>query len=91
VVAKTAQGSTRDTRAIMMTDEERPQHDPLAELERHLIHAYVAGAGHDLEALLARTDADALRLLAAASTYASGKLSEVEARSRYLHELHGEP
>jgi hypothetical protein len=68
-----------------------PLHDLLAELERHLMSAYVAGAGQDLEALLARTDDDAKRLLVQASTYASAKLSEVEARSHYLHNLHGEP
>lgn len=66
-------------------------HDPLAELERHLISAYLAGAGHDLDALLARTDEDAKRLLAQASRYASAKMSEVESRSHYLHKLHGEP
>jgi hypothetical protein len=66
-------------------------HDPLAELERHLISAYVAGAGHDLDELRARTDEDARRLLAEASRYASAKLSEVEARAHYVHKLHGEP
>jgi hypothetical protein len=65
-------------------------HDPLAELERHLISAYVAGAGHDLDELRARTDEDARRLLAEASRYASAKLSEVEARAQYVHKLHGE-
>lgn len=76
-----------------MTDQEdkQPLHDPLAELERHLISAYVAGAGHNLEELLARTDEQARRLLAEASRHASAKLSEVEARSHYLHRLHGEP
>ena len=65
--------------------------DPLADLERHLISAYLAGAGHDLDALLARTDENAKQLLAQASRYASAKMSEVEARSHYLHKLHGEP
>ena len=75
----------------MKTDQEkRPVHDPLAELERHLISAYLAGTGHDLHALLARTDDEARRLLAEASRYASVKLSEIEARSQYLHKLHGE-
>jgi hypothetical protein len=55
-----------------------------------LISAYVAGTGHDLHALLARTDDEARRLLADASRYASAKLSEIEARSQYLHKLHGE-
>ena len=68
-----------------------PGHEPLAELEHQLISAYVAGAGHDLRELLARSDEDAKRLLAEASRYASAKLSEIEARSHYLHHLHGEP
>jgi hypothetical protein len=71
--------------------DQTPIHEPLADLERHLISAYVAGAGHDLQALLARTDDDARRLLAEASRYASAKLCEIEARSHYLHQLHGEP
>ena len=64
-------------------------HEPLAELERHLLGAYIAGTGHELHDLLARTDEDARRLLAQASLYASAKLSEIEARSHYLQELHG--
>jgi hypothetical protein len=76
-----------------MTDHEDqvPLHEPLADLERHLISAYIAGAGCDLDVLLARTDAEARRLLAEASRYASAKLSEIEARSQYLHHLHGAP
>jgi hypothetical protein len=76
----------------MPTDQTdtHPMHDPLAELERHLISAYVAGAGHDLDELRARTDEDARRLLAEASRYASAKLTEVEARAHYVHKLHGE-
>jgi hypothetical protein len=68
-----------------------PMHEPLAELEHQLISAYVAGAGQDLQALLARSDEDAKRLLAEASRFASAKLSEIEARSHYVHHLHGEP
>jgi len=71
--------------------DQTPIHEPLSDLESHLISAYVAGAGHDLKALLARTDDDARRLLAEASRYASAKLSEIEARSHYLHQLHGQP
>ena len=72
-------------------EDRPPLHDLLAELERHLMSAYVAGAGQDLEDLLARTDDDARRLLVEASRYASAKLTEVEARSAYLHDLHGQP
>jgi hypothetical protein len=68
-----------------------PLRDLLGELEQHLMSAYVAGAGHDLVELLARTDDAAKRLLVEASRYASAKLSEVEARSQYLHHLHGDP
>jgi hypothetical protein len=67
-----------------------PLHDLLADLERQLIAAYLAGAGHDLEVLEARTDEEARQQLAQASRYASAKLSEIEARARYLHDLRGE-
>ena len=73
------------------TTNPAPLHEPLAELELHLISAYLAGAGHDFADLINRTDEGAKRLLAEASQYASTKLSEVEARSHYLHKLHGEP
>lgn len=63
--------------------------DPLGEIERHLISAFLAGAGHDLHDLLLRNDDEARELLAAASRYASAKLSEIEARFHYLHELRG--
>lgn len=67
-----------------------PLEEPLAELERQLIKAYVTGAGHDFEALRARNNDQARKLLAAASQYAAARLTEVEARSRYLRHLHGD-
>ena len=76
----------------MTTDllRERPLEDPMAELERQLIHAYLAGAGQDVETLAGRDDAAARRLLVAASLYASSKLSEIEARLHYLRGLQGQ-
>jgi hypothetical protein len=68
-----------------------PLEEPLAELERQLISAYLAGAGHDFHALILRDDDTARQLLAEASRYAAGRLTEVEARSLYLRKLHGEP
>jgi hypothetical protein len=65
-----------------------PLRDSLAELERALLRAYVAGAGRDLDELMARHDDEARRLLSETSYYASARLSEVEARSDYLHRLH---
>ena len=64
---------------------------PLAALERQLISAYLAGAGQDMHTLMVRNDEEARILLANASRYASEKLSEIEARSNYVRELHGEP
>ena len=75
-----------------MTDRRdiEPLQDPLAELERQLMRAYLAVAGHDFDDLLERTDEEAGRLLAKASRHASAKLTEVEARSHYLQKLHGD-
>ena len=72
------------------SSERPPLEEPLAELERQLLTAYVAGAGEDLHTLLTRNDEKARKLLAEASRYASAKLSEVEARSHYVRQLHGE-
>jgi hypothetical protein len=79
-------------RAERRTDftDTAPLEEPLAELERHLISAYVAGAGEDFHSLQQRTDDSARQLLAEASRYASVKLSEIEARFHYLHTLHGD-
>ena len=48
-----------------------PVDEPLAEIERQLIGAYLAGGGHDLHELLMRDDDDARRLLSEAGRYAS--------------------
>ena len=50
----------------------------------------LAGAGHDLESLLARHDEQARQLLSDASRHAAAKLTEVESRSHYLRSLRGE-
>lgn len=65
--------------------------EPLAELEKELINAYVAGAGQDFQRLLARDDEGARRLLSDASLYATARLAEIESRSHYLRSLRGEP
>ena len=66
-----------------------PIDEPLAEIERQLIAAYLAGAGHDLHELLRRGDDESRRLLAEAGRYASEKLSEIEARSHFIQALRG--
>jgi hypothetical protein len=67
-----------------------PLEEPLAELERELITAYVVGAGQDLQRLLTEDDDRSRMLLAAASQYATARLAEVETRSHYLRSLRGE-
>jgi hypothetical protein len=76
-----------------MTPDENdiePMHEPLAELERELVSAYVAGTGNDVDALRARDDDEAHAILTQASLYASARLSEVEARLHYLRAIRGE-
>lgn len=84
--------SCRERGLVMIHDatDHPPMQAPLAELERQLIGAYLASAGHDPHTLLLRNDAEARALLEAASRYASAALSEVEARCHYVRELHGE-
>jgi len=67
-----------------------PMHEPLAELERELVAAYVTGTGHSVEQLRARDDTEAHDILVRASFYASARLSEVEARLRYLRAIRGD-
>jgi hypothetical protein len=69
--------------------EVKPLEEPLAELERQLIKAYLAGAGEDFHSLTARDDDAAKKLLVEASLYASDRLCEIESRSHYLRKLHG--
>ncbi|HZJ32683.1 MAG TPA: hypothetical protein VFD21_14000 [Vicinamibacterales bacterium] len=71
-------------------DPVNPTEEPLAQLERELMTAYIAGAGENIELLVLRTDEQARRLLADASLYASTRLTEVESRSHYLKSLRGE-
>ena len=65
-----------------------PLAEPQAELERRIIDDYLRELGHDPAALRSSPDAQARQVLAAAATYASTRLSEVEARSHYVRELH---
>jgi hypothetical protein len=62
-----------------------------ADLERALINDYLRAGGHDPNALRDRDDAEAHLLLAEAATYAAGRLTEVEARAHYVHDIHRLP
>ncbi len=69
--------------------ERAPIEEPLAEIERQLINAYITGAGYERRDLNNRNDPEAKKVLADASCYASEKLSEIEARAHFVRELHG--
>jgi hypothetical protein len=65
-----------------------PLEEPLAELERAIIDEFIRRLGHNPEALRASMDPGARRILVDAATYAATRLTEVEARSHYVRELH---
>jgi len=62
---------------------------PLGNLERTLIDEFLRLRGVDREGLDKLTEAQRHDLLAEASSYASNRLTEIESRSHYVHELHG--
>ena len=71
-----------------MDSDVRPLEEPLAELERRLIDEHLRNGGHDPDALRARHDDAARKLLVDATVYAATKLAEVEARAHYVRDLH---
>ena len=72
-------------------DNDRPGHlgdGQFAALERALIDEYLQSLGYSQATLgvLPREQAEAL--LKQASTYASGRMTEVESRYHYVHDIH---
>ena len=57
-------------------------------LENMLIETYLKGKGYKLEDLKRLPDNEARQLMKEASTYSSGKLSEVEVKARLRQVLH---
>jgi hypothetical protein len=76
----------------MIGDESgiRPSQDPEGELERALIGEFLRAHGHEHRSVEALPEPEQKRLLEAASVYAAGRLTEIDARARFVHELHGE-
>jgi hypothetical protein len=70
---------------------EAPLESPHGGLERALIDEYLRTRGYDPHALHELPEQAREGLLAQASLYASSRLSEVDSRSRYIHELHTGP
>ena len=63
--------------------------DPHAQLEHAFIEASLRERGHSLKDLSKLPEAVARQLMTEASTYASARLAEVEARAHFVHEAHG--
>jgi hypothetical protein len=66
-----------------------PLHDPKAELERALRAEYLRDHGHDEASLKLLSNEAKLEILRQASIYVAAKLAEVDARSTYVHDIHG--
>jgi hypothetical protein len=66
-----------------------PLEDRHAALERALIAEYLASAGQDFVSLRKLPPAQREDLLHHAATYATLRLSEIESRAEYVHEIHG--
>lgn len=66
-----------------------PLEDPQARLERALIDEYLRARGVDLQTIGTLPEAQATVLMREAALYAAGRLTEVEARATYIHEIHG--
>jgi len=58
-----------------------------AELEKSLINEYLKRKGYTKESLKKLPEDEASRIIVEASTYASGKLAEIENRARYTQNL----
>ena len=62
--------------------------DSSADLERSIIDEFLRARGHDPNHLDRLSPAERDAILAEASVHASGKLSEIESRAHFVHELH---
>jgi hypothetical protein len=62
--------------------------DPLAQLERTFIDEFLRARGVDPHTVHELPEAQARSLLKGASIYAATKLTEVEARAHFIHEIH---
>ena len=77
--------STREIMDVSPTASEEEIH---ALLERCLIEEYLKSKGYTRESLKRLPDDEAQQIMKEASTYASGKLSEIEIRARFTEDLH---
>jgi hypothetical protein len=76
--------STKEIKYVSPNASEEEIH---ALLERCLIDKYLKGKGYTRDSLKSLPDEVARQLMKEASTYASGKLSEIEIRARFTKDL----
>ena len=76
--------STKEIRKTSPTESEEEIH---ALLEKCLINEYLKNKGYTRDDLKSLPKDVAQQLMKEASTYASGKLSEIEIRARFVHDL----
>jgi hypothetical protein len=70
-------------------DETGTPREAQAHLERAYIQQYLVGMGHSFESLKQLPKDEVIALMRAASMFASMRMSEVEARSDLVDEMHG--
>jgi hypothetical protein len=68
--------------------EDYVQSDPDATLERAFIAEFLLRHGQTISTIHELPQAEATALMREASIYASAKLSEMESRAHYVHDLH---
>ena len=62
---------------------------PLGSLEQKLIAEFLRSRGYDPQTIDSVPESERHAVLAEASIYASSRLTEIESRSHFVHELHG--
>jgi hypothetical protein len=68
---------------------ERPLEDPMALLERAFIEQFLREHHHTLDSIVLLPPDQRRLLMVKATQHATVRLAEVDARSAYVHEIHG--
>lgn len=63
--------------------------DPQTDLETALIDEFLRARGTDRQKLRQMPESEALQLGREAAAYATARLTEVESRAHFVHEIHG--
>lgn len=66
----------------------RAMEDPEGRLEQAFIDEFLRSRGLDQASVHRLPPEEARRILAEASSYATSRLAEIEARAHYVHQLH---